>query len=376
MATTIYTQPAAGGNNSPAARLKEWTRKYEKYAGIAIFALGFLWDWLTLTGVDNLTDNLILLGYLAGIGILIVLILRRQCGSLPAAWIQKLEPRFLWVMQFCFGGLFSSYVIFYFQSASFTRTQFFFLILVFLWVGNEFLEEKLNNRALLAALYCFCLFSFLAFFLPVVLASVSAAIFIAAGLLSTLLTLGIFGLGLRRAGEQWRSHMKPVAAWVISTSSAVVILYFANLIPPVPLALKDAGIYHHVARTPAGYEVKYVPPSLPAFWRDWDNPFYYSEGEGVYCYTAVFAPGNVHVPVFHVWSRKTSSGWVQTDRMEIDIRGGRRGGYRGYSVKRRGIAPGKWKVELETERGQTLGRISFTVQPSPSPHPQLVTASR
>ena len=40
--------------------------------------------------------------------------------------------------------------------------------------------------------------------------------------------------------------MKPIAAWMLSVVLIVNILYFANLIPPVPLALKDAGIYHQV----------------------------------------------------------------------------------------------------------------------------------
>ncbi len=37
--------------------------------------------------------------------------------------------------------------------------------------------------------------------------------------------------------------MKPIAAWMLSVVLTVNILYFANLIPPVPLALKDVGIF-------------------------------------------------------------------------------------------------------------------------------------
>ena len=37
--------------------------------------------------------------------------------------------------------------------------------------------------------------------------------------------------------------MKPIAVWMLSVVLAVNVLYFANLIPPVPLALKDVGIY-------------------------------------------------------------------------------------------------------------------------------------
>ena len=48
-----------------------WYHKNEKYAGIAIFGLGFIWDSLTMTRVDNLIDNIILLFYLIIIAIMI-----------------------------------------------------------------------------------------------------------------------------------------------------------------------------------------------------------------------------------------------------------------------------------------------------------------
>jgi hypothetical protein len=361
-------------NDTFLSRTKNFCTKYEKYTGLVIFGVGFIWDSFTMTRVDSVIDNIILLFYQIIIGAMIFLTVRRQCGRVPAPWIQKLEPRFLWAMQFCFGGLFSSYVIFYFKSASFTRTQFFFLILVLLWIGNEFLEQRLKNLTLLAVLYCFCLFSFLAFFLPVILTRVNVWIFLLAGFISLIVSTALFWSALLADPVHWFSRFRSVAVWIFCTFLSVNILYFANLIPPVPLALKNAGIYHHVAKTPEGYEVQYVPPPLLHFWRKWDDPFYFSPGESVYCYAAVFAPRGVRVPVHHVWSRKIAGEWVRTDGSGIPIwiAGGREGGWRCYSSKK-GITPGEWRVELETERGQTLGRIDFTVVPSPTPHPQLVT---
>jgi hypothetical protein len=78
------------------------------------------------------------------------------------------------------------------------------------------------------------------------------------------------------------------------------------------------------------------------------------------------------VPVRHVWSVQTANGWKQTDQIAFQIFGGREGGYRGYTVKH-GVKPGEWRVEVQTFRGQTLGRIDFTVLPSAEPHPPLET---
>jgi hypothetical protein len=376
MVAMTYSKSQGSKEQQPGtlkARIRAFYERNEKYTGLAIFGTGFIWDSFTMTRVDSVIDNIILLFYLVIIGVMIFLTVRRQCGKSPAAWFQKLEPRLLWAMQFCFGGLFSSYVIFYFKSASFTRTQFFFLILVLLWIGNEFLEERLKNSVLLAVLYCFCLFSFLAFFLPVITSRVNDRIFLLAGLISLVVSMALFSTAFLADRAEWRNRMRPIATWILATFLVVNILYFSNLIPPVPLALKSPGIYHEVTRTPSGYLVKYVPPSLLRFWKKWDNLFYYSPGESIHCYTAVFAPGGVRVPVRHVWSRKTPGGWVQTDRIGFQISGGRDEGYRGYTTKKNGITPGKWRVEVETERGQTLGRIDFTVAPSPVPHPALET---
>ena len=358
--------------DSLRSRLAAFYQRHARYAGIAIFSLGFLWDSLTLTRVDNLTDNIILLFYLIAIAFMIILTLRRQGGKAPARWVLNFEPHFPWAMQFCFGGLFSSYVIFYFKSASWTRTQFFFLILVLLWIGNEFLQHRLQNPKLLAILYCFCLFSFLAFFLPVVWARVDAWIFFAAGLISLSVSLIVFFFGLAELSGQIKRPMSAAVFWILCTWLGLNILYFADLIPPVPLALKSAGIYHEVVRTADGYQVKFVPHSRYRFRMQWDDPFHFTPGEKVYCYTAVFAPKKIRVPVSHVWSHKTEHGWIATDRIGFEISGGRQGGYRGFTGKS-GITPGKWRVEVQTEGGRILGRIDFTVIAGSSPHPPLVT---
>lgn len=360
---------------SPAPSLKSrWLafyHKYEKYSEIAVFCLGFLWDALTLTRIDNMLDNVILLFYLLIIAAMIILTIRGQLGAAFPKIIRKVEKHLLWAMQFCFGGLFSSYVVFYFKSASWTKTLFFFLVLVSLFIGNEFLHNRLKNQALLAVLFTFCLFSFLAFFLPVVMQAVGGGIFGMAGILTLILSFAVFGIAFQANRVQWRRNMFRISPWICSVWLAINGLYFFSLIPPVPLALKAGRPYHHVARTPSGYEVQYVEPPFYRFWRKWDDPFYFSKGEKVYCYTAIFAPKKVRTPIRHVWSYRAPNGWVQTDRISFSIAGGREGGYRGYSFKS-GVKPGKWRVGVETEQGQMLGVVEFSVLPSPEPHPPLV----
>lgn len=365
------SQPPAWLRRFP--RLQRLYSRYERYIGVIVFAVGFIWDSFTMVRIDNVIDIVILIFYLTALAIMIFFTLRRQSGCDLPKWACKLEPSFLWAMQFALGGLFSSFVIFYFKSASWTRTQFFFLFLVFLLVGNEFLHHRLKNPKLLATLYSFCLLSFLAFFLPIVFASVSPSLFVLAGALSLAISTIVFAMGFPADGKRWFSNMGPALVCILTVCLGINLLYFANLIPPVPLALKTGGIFHRVVRTSAGYEVQYVRPPYYRFWRHSDDPFYLSQGEVVYCFTAVFAPRKIHVPVHHVWSHHTESvGWRVTDRIAFEISGGREGGYRGYTRKR-AITPGQWRVEVQTDRGQILGRIDFTVLNSPDPHPSLET---
>lgn len=347
--------------------------RYERYVGVIVFAVGFIWDSLTMVRIDNRIDIAILLFYLTALASMIFFTLRRQSGCDLPGWVSRLEPYFLWAMQFALGGLFSAFVIFYFKSASWTRTQFFFVILLCLLVGNEFLKHRLNNPKLLATLYSFCLLSFLAFFLPIVFTSVNPLLFVLAGALSLTISSAVFAIGIPRDQEDWHLRLRPILACVFGVCLGLNLLYFSNLIPPVPLALKTAGIYHHVARAPAGYDVQYVQPSFYRFWRQYDNPFYYSPGEPVFCFTAIFAPRNIQVRVHHVWSHYAESvGWRITDRMEYEVLGGREGGFRWFSRKT-AVVPGEWRVEVVTDRGQILGRIDFTVINSPVPHPPLET---
>jgi len=62
-------------------------------------------------------------------------------NKIEKPFILKYQKWFPLALQFFLGGLFSAYVIFYFQSASFTKTSLFLGILVLLLTANEFLEK-------------------------------------------------------------------------------------------------------------------------------------------------------------------------------------------------------------------------------------------
>ena len=144
----------------------------------------------------------------------------------------------------------------------------------------------------------------------------------------------------------------------------MILFRLFNLIPPVPLAMKDAGIYHHVKKdtTENTYLLKYEKPAWYQTFRDDDSEFHYRDGDTVFCFASVFAPTALTKRIAHRWqfySEKREE-WISTDRMDYRLTGGRDGGYRGYTFKKN-IEMGEWRVDIVTDDDRILGRINFDI---------------
>jgi len=339
-------------------------QRYEKYVPLTAFVIGFIWDSLTLTRIDSRLDNFILLGYTVAAGILIAVIGLAQRGRLRQVWILSHLHWISGATQFFLGGLLSSYVVFYFKSAAVGKSFIFVGLLVALLLATEFFAERLHNLKLLCAIYFFCCFAFLTFFLPVMTHTMNATMFISSGVLSFFITSAIVAVvyygGLRQARRELIDLSWPPLVIFL----ALVLFYFQNWMPPVPLALKDGGIYRRVKRVGENYEVRYSQPRWWQVWKNDDRHFAYVTGDTVYCFTAVFAPAGLRESIVHHWQKKNSAGdWLTTDRHRNLIRqGGRDGGWRSYSRKQN-VTPGEWRIEVKTAQDRLLGRIPLEIIP-------------
>ena len=395
---------AATGLRGRAVAL--WKRT-ERYHDVFAFILGFGYDTATLRRVDQLVDNLTLLAYLLALDAVLVVERRIAHGRLSWPWGEARSHWIAWVAQFLFGGLYSAYVIFYFKSATPGRTLAFLAVLVALMLVNEFFFAKLRFEQWRIALYDLCAFSFLLFFIPVLAPSAITwplrGVFVLAGLgalvLGRAVVAGIYWPsaaeraaaspgppialdpppaeapmpsedgppteGARRPpAPSLRAALRSSAAWWGVLWGGLLLLDLAGVIPPVPLALDRIGVYHNVERTDAGYALTYADPGLfhPLTWDD--RVFHHQSGERVYCFSAIFAPRGAALSIFHRWERYDGDRWVETDRIPFEIRGGRDGGYRGYTAKR-SVQPGEWRVRVETELGRELGRTQFRIDEVP-----------
>ena len=233
------------------ATLRTYSTLAQPFMPVVFFLSGVAYDTLTLSRIDRLFDNLILLLYLSLLGVLVVLTGRVQLGMVPQApegtqWsvlhgIHWARPHFTKALQFLLGGLFSAYTIFYFQSSSFTTSSVFLGLIILLLIANEWFRHRLASLHLLVCLYTMVVFSFFTFFLPVLTGWMNTWVFLLGGIISALIIWKVIHLIF--INVEVESPWQP--AWTFLPALGLIVclsgLYFLNLIPPVPLSLKFWG---------------------------------------------------------------------------------------------------------------------------------------
>jgi len=271
----------------------------------------------------------------------------------------------------------------------------FLVPLLALFLGNDFFRKKYLNLTFQTSLFFVSLFSYSILIFPVIFDKIGDYIFIASGV-AVLFAIAFFLFILFRImPERFKLNLKPLLLSIGGIFVIFQIFYFTNIIPPAPLSLKESGIYHSLERIYGNsewYAARYTEPvahyknyiykvsvesaPLYLFFKDQSDIFHWIPGTPVYCYSSVFSPTNLDIPIFHRWSwlNKGTGKWIEMARLSFPIVGGLDGGYRGYSYMYIHNA-GRWRVDVINEQGQVLGRREFTVVAVADP-PKLETAYR
>lgn len=346
--------------------------RYERWAFSATMLVGFIMDSFTLTRIDLLFDNLVLFFYLtvAIIGITVTNLYDTGVwqGTLDGVRLLHRIPTYLrtlspFLMQYAFGGLLSGFFIFYWRGASFSTSWVFLALLLGLLVGNEFFRTRYQQFTFQVSVLFFVLYSYMIFFVPVVVGAMGVGVFLLSGIISIgLISLLLYGFSYLMPTA--KHHLRDNLALSIGGIFLVMnVLYFLNILPPLPLSLKEAGVYHDVTRVADGYRVQGEDQPWYAFFA-LRKTIHVTIGSPLFFYSAVFAPTKFsETQIVHHWQYfdEKNSAWVTRSRIQFGISGGRDGGYRGYSVKTN-VEPGLWRVRVETTRGQVLGQKSFRIE--------------
>lgn len=347
-------------------KITDFYRKFEIYISFITFSFGLITTFLTLTRVDMLMENIwIILNLIFATAGILALTYFENRNKKEDSLTSKIEIHFYLTLfiQFAFGGLFATYFVFYLRSSSLSDSWFFLLTLLILLVGNEIWKKHYQRLTFQISVLFVSLYLFFIFLLPVLFHRLGADLFLISGLLA-LLIIFLFTLLLKKiALEKFKNSHKLLQKSIVIIFLLINIMYFTNIIPPIPLALKADGVYHHITKLSNG---NYEALGESKKWFDYfiSYPVIHNKGgEAIYVFSAIFSPVNFSTNIVHEWQYydEREKEWIVSSRIILPINGGRENGYRTYSLKRN-LEPGLWRVRVMTPANQVLGRVKFRVR--------------
>ncbi len=341
---------------------RNWYSRFERPISSASLVFGFIFDALTLRRVDTLWENLWIVAHLLIVGLFIILVQIRERQSGDEKNPSKIHFYFVNVLQFFFGGLLSTYLVFYFRSADVFVAWPFILLLILAFIANESLKRHYVRFSFQISLFFLSIYLFLIFLVPVVLHKIGDWVFLLSGFLSLIFILFFVTFLYNVTKNRFKSNLKKIVFLISGIFITINFLYFTNIIPPIPLSLKEAGVYHSVMRNGSG---DYVVATENAGWLSYFKmyqDFNKVSGSPVYVYSAIFSPKNLNLTIIHQWQYFDSikNKWITDSEINLPVVGGRDGGFRTYSM-RSNLPAGKWRVNVKTLYGQNIGTIHFKI---------------
>ena len=349
-------------SHSIVTRAKNWYGKFERPISSISLIGGFVFDALTLTRVDEFWENLWVGVHLLIVAVCIILINLQENERGSEADPNKLHFWLVNALQFFFGGLLSTYLVFYFRSGALAASWPFFVILASAFIANERLKKHYARLTFQISILFLSIMLFSIYIVPVIMHTIGQQIFILSGGVS-LVVLGIFLFILARiAKERFKKSRVPLLFSIAGIFITINLLYFLNLIPPIPISLKDAGIYQSfIVNGPGNYTAQYEDQGIFAFLQS-SETIHIAAGMPLYAYSAIFSPTSFSTNVIHEWQyyNSTTHTWVTRGRITLATIGGGDKGYRTFSTEN-GLAAGMWRVNVKTPQGQIIGSLNFTI---------------
>lgn len=342
-------------------------------APVAIFG-GFIQDILTLNQIDQVFDQGVLIVHLLISGFAIAMLFSTGSGFGEKIRIKEKAGILEALMLFSFGGLFSGFAIFYTRSGSISSSWPFIVIMLLLMLGTELYKKFYRRLVFQITLYFIAVFSYMIMFVPLVINKMGPWVFALSGVVSIVFFFLYFRLLKWIHGTRFFQYSPRIVVSIGLFFVLFNVAYFTNIIPPVPLSLKFTAVYHNVEKLYPGYEATYEKTPWYNIIRKRSRTFHRVGEQPVWVFASVFAPAKFETDVVHVWQYfdPEQLSWVEKGRVSLTIQGGGKKGWAGFSYRQSDVPDGRWRVGVETPRGQVIGFVYFKVV-SVDEAPELVT---
>jgi hypothetical protein len=346
-----------------AERVAAWRRQNELVEIAAFFFIGFVYDVLSLSRIDDTFTMVQQFLYLLVLATLLVLEQRHPEGTEPPKALEKVWKLREDAIHFFYGSLLSSYTLFFFKSAS-GLTAFVFLLVMFgLMVANELPHFRQLGPVIRVGLFSLCTSMYLSYVLPVLIGKANVWIVLLAQVLTG---AGVYGL--IRLLRRWNildqlQALRQIAIPGYGVLVALLLLYVVRVMPPVPLAVQFSGVYHSVEKKGSAYQLSYEKKPWK-FWQKDDSDFLVRPGDKAYFFFSIFAPKDFdwyRVNVRWLYDHP-DKGWTVVGTVPLTIKNkGLERGYRTFAYTSN-VKPGDWRVVVETEDGHEISRMSFSME--------------
>lgn len=342
-----------------------WLRRHERHISALSLAGGFAFDSWAFGRIDRPATQAVFIVYLLVAGIAIAVLHgmeSRPEGRKPS---DRTRAVLIFITQFALGALLSGFCVFYIRSASITSSWPFLLSMAAIFIANEYMR-RYHSRLVFAALLLFLsLYSYSIMLVPLVVGRIGPVPFLASGIMAVIVFF-VYMRALARLGhERYAGARRQIAIGMIAITALLNAAYFLRLLPPLPLVLTDAGIYHGITRDKKTNTITVQVEDEPPEWQALFGTYpilHVQKGGKLFLYSAVFAPKGLHTVVVHDWQwMNPGKGWQSQQRVRVAIAGGREDGFRYYTNKT-DPRPGQWQVNIQTFDGRAIGHVRFDVE--------------
>lgn len=223
---------------SKRKNLEEFLEKNKTFVLPTVILGGFVIDTLTLGQVDRAFDNFVILFHLFVVGTSIALLFSVDSRLGRKLRLSNYDSTIQTLMLFSLGGLFSGFTVFYAKSGSLISSWPFILIMIAVMLGTEIQKKHFQKVIFQVSLFYVAIFSYLIFSLPVLVRKMGPDIYMLSGVAGLCVMVFYLFVLSKLNKTLFVKYKKPIIIRIISIFFIFNFLYFANIIPPIPLSTR------------------------------------------------------------------------------------------------------------------------------------------